>query len=50
MIYEIYDMVLMMPQRGMMMLINIYVLYDDSHETFYPSFTGFHMCFTVMVT
>ena len=50
MIYEIYDMVLMMPRCGIMMLINIYVLYDDSHEGFHPSFIGFHPCFTVMVT
>ena len=30
--------------------IYIYVLYDDSHEGFHLDFTGFHLCFTVMVT
>ena len=33
----------MMPRHGKTMLINIYihVLYDDSHEGFYPGFMGF---------
>ena len=47
MIYEIYDIVLMISRRDMMILINIYVLYDDSNEGFYSGFTGFHSCFTV---
>ena len=45
MIHEIYDLVLMMPQYGMIMLI--YVLYDDSYESFYLSFIGFHLGFYV---
>ena len=32
------DMVLIMPQGGMMMLINIY---DDLYEGFHPGFAGF---------
>ena len=39
----ILDMVLMTPRRDMkMLIIYIHVLYDDSHEDFYPGFTGFH--------
>ena len=40
-IYEIHDMILMTPQRGM--LINIYVLYDDSYK-------GFHLGFMMRVS
>ena len=47
MIYEIHDVVLMTPQRGM--LIYIYVLYDDSYEGLHLNFTSFHPGFTVMV-
>ena len=37
----ILDMVLITPQRGMMILINIYVLYNDSHEGYHPGFASF---------
>ena len=42
MIHENYDLVLKTPQCGMIMLIYIYVLYDDSYEGFHLGFTGFH--------
>ena len=45
MIHEIYDLVLMMPRCRMIMLIYIYVLYDDSYEGFYPGFISFHLGF-----
>ena len=46
-IHEINDLVLMTPRCGMIMLIYIYmcVLYDDSYECFYPSFTSFYLGF-----
>ena len=34
----IYDMVLMTSRRGMIIHI---LLYDNSHDGFYPSFVGF---------
>ena len=50
MIHENYDLVLKTPQCGMIMLIYIYVLYDDSYEGFYPSFMGFHSGFTMRIS
>ena len=37
-----YDLVLMTPRCGMIILIYIYVLYDNSYEGFHPGFTSFH--------
>ena len=42
MIHENYDLILMTPRCGMIMLIYIYVLYDDSYEDFYHDFMSFH--------
>ena len=41
-IHKNYDLILMTPQCGMIMLIYIYVLYDASYEGSYPGFMGFH--------
>ena len=49
MIHENYDLVLMTPRCGMIMMIYIYtyihVLYDSSYEGYHPGFMGFHLGF-----
>ena len=50
MIHENYDLVLMTPRCGMIMMIYIYVIYNDLYEGFILVLWVYTWGFTVMIT